>query len=466
MSTTSTNHANHANGPNASVSFAPPGTDTSRSAASGVAASGGTPVSILKSSASKQKEKDLTGKEVAEKLKGGKLASLVDIVASQPAQIATVIEKESSLMLDLVQEIVLKSTPLSRFGTTVKKKNGTDELYTPGCIRQLKNPITGSTRIKESDEFKSIVSDFDEALKKFKDSGRALLEKVAKLEVSKREKLLQKQLSFSTAKLAKIFILSEKARIRVRGEKAEYKISDEKLAWTLAWQHLKEISDPRLAFLKFDSLENFSTFFHVVRRDDAGVRLNVDVDQSDDDKSIGAKVKTHLDNLIPKMTFEIWERMQESEYMREINKQVEILETNSASAQLTEETAEIITQGLDVDKSAVGKYFKERENKLQREFNQFKKEMRSNSLAGRKNHRSAAKNNGQNTNKSSKEDKRPSKHSRKNRKQKKSDQQQNQSQKKQSQSQKSQKQRKSAKRGRDSQEGSPSGRSKKRSRNN
>jgi len=110
-----------------------------------------------------KKTRELTGKEVAERVKKSKLTILAEHLASLPWQIATVIEKEANSMLKLYLEIGEKSTPLSRFGTTITKKNGQESLYTPSCIREIKNPCTGSRRIKESDEFKSIVSDYDEA---------------------------------------------------------------------------------------------------------------------------------------------------------------------------------------------------------------------------------------------------------------------------------------------------------------
>ena len=68
-----------------------------------------------------KKGRELTGKEVAERVKKSKLTILAEHLVSLPWQIATVIEKEANSMLELYLEIGEKSTPLSRFGTTITK---------------------------------------------------------------------------------------------------------------------------------------------------------------------------------------------------------------------------------------------------------------------------------------------------------------------------------------------------------
>jgi hypothetical protein len=72
--------------------------------------------------------------------------------------------------------------PLGHFDLKFKKSSGEEEQYLPGCVRKLANPTTGTYRIKESDEFKSIVSDYEDVLKKYKEDATNLLKKVAKLE--------------------------------------------------------------------------------------------------------------------------------------------------------------------------------------------------------------------------------------------------------------------------------------------
>lgn len=85
-----------------------------------------------------------------------------------PWQIATAINKEANLMLELYIEIAEKLMPILWFHTTITKKKEQKLLYTPGCIQEIQNPCIVSPCIKESDEFKLIVSKNDEGLKVFR----------------------------------------------------------------------------------------------------------------------------------------------------------------------------------------------------------------------------------------------------------------------------------------------------------
>jgi hypothetical protein len=138
--------------------------------------------------ADQKKKKELTGKELADKIKDNEyLSPLAEHLESLPLQISTIIEKNSTSMLNLYTEISVKLTPLSRFDTKIKLKDGTEVLFAPSCCR-LENPVTGSRLIKDSDEFKQIVSDYDELIKKFRSDSTNLMKKVAELEVSTRHK--------------------------------------------------------------------------------------------------------------------------------------------------------------------------------------------------------------------------------------------------------------------------------------
>ena len=159
MVTTTSNTRNSANPTNDGSSAATSG--SAAGSASGAPTPSNSPCS--NATRSKKKKKELTGKDVAEKLRkrDGKLTSLADHLESQPLQIATVIEQHTTSMLDLALEIGIKSTPLARFGSTLKLKNGQEVQYTAGCCRSVKNPTTGSHRIKDTDDFKQIVSEYD-----------------------------------------------------------------------------------------------------------------------------------------------------------------------------------------------------------------------------------------------------------------------------------------------------------------
>eukprot|EP00956_Cyclotella_meneghiniana_P012857 scaffold18308_cov44-Cyclotella_meneghiniana.AAC.1 len=142
----------------------------------------------------KKKKESLYGVNVAQKLiKEGIFTDLASRLASLPKQISTIIVDRANAMLEIVTEIQTKSTPLSLFGTKVKKKNGEEVDYTPKCLRDhmKTNPVTGSNRINEEDKYKTIVSKFDDLIKKFSEDGSNLLKECAELEVSKREELLK-----------------------------------------------------------------------------------------------------------------------------------------------------------------------------------------------------------------------------------------------------------------------------------
>ena len=60
-----------------------------------------------------------TGSFIANKMKGTKLDSLSNHVASLPKQLAMVIEKQASSMLELMLEIAQRTTALERFNSQV-----------------------------------------------------------------------------------------------------------------------------------------------------------------------------------------------------------------------------------------------------------------------------------------------------------------------------------------------------------
>jgi hypothetical protein len=125
--------------------------------------------SALRKNKNDKKVKFLRGKDLAEKLKEeGKFTDLAVHLASLPSQIVTHIVEDANTMLDLFQEILDRETPLSSFGTKLTLSNGEEVEYTPGCLRDYKNPCTGSNRTKDLDEFKTVVREFDDLLAKYK----------------------------------------------------------------------------------------------------------------------------------------------------------------------------------------------------------------------------------------------------------------------------------------------------------
>ncbi len=135
-----------------------------------------------------------TGYLIAKAMKGTKLASLSDHVASLPKQLAMVIEKQASSMLELVLEIAQRTTAQERFNSqVVNPKTGAKEPFAPSCCR-LKNPMSASRLLQDEDAYKAIVVGYDELIEKFKQEARDLLLQSAKLEVSTRKKLLSEEI--------------------------------------------------------------------------------------------------------------------------------------------------------------------------------------------------------------------------------------------------------------------------------
>jgi hypothetical protein len=103
---------------------------------------------------------------IANAMKGTNLASLSDHVVLLPKRLAIVIEKQASLMLELVQEIAQRTTTQERFSShVVKPKTGITEPFTPGCCF-LKNPMNTSQLLQDKDAYKTIVVGYDEPIER------------------------------------------------------------------------------------------------------------------------------------------------------------------------------------------------------------------------------------------------------------------------------------------------------------
>jgi hypothetical protein len=406
-----TSAANRNNAPRNSAT----GNTSSRTVqASGSAASGGSaapsenPKSASK--ADKGKKKVQNGREIAERMKekDSKLTALATHVVSLPMQIATVIERDACSMLDLFCEIQLKSTPLSLFGTMIRnKETGEESQYTPGCCRKVKNPLTGSHRIKDSDEFKSIVSEYDELLKMYRETGTNLLQRVAELEVSTREQLLREQVFCSAARLAENFITAELTEQRFKGNNIELIVSKKVFAWKIARDYFKHhLMDCDLKVLKMDSSTDLLDAFDKVRQANGVSEVNwkITEDSSDEedvpeqsepnavDKSMYRDVIYSVQNICPQMTFYIWNLVTQEDMQRVVNEELAVLNATKEQSKINEQTAEEMANDQSLTKSTVC-------DVINMQFAKLKKAMRSNSLAGPKNQGSNAGRNGQSSRK-------------------------------------------------------------------
>jgi hypothetical protein len=360
--------------------------------ASGFAATSRTPKSVTFADGGKKKVLD--GSEVAERMKkkdSKLLTDLAEHVVSRPLQIATVIEKDATSMLNLYREISLKLIPLNHFDLKFKKPNGEEEQYLPGCVRKLANPTTATYRIKELDEFKTIVSDYEDVLTKYKEDATNLLKKVAKLEVSHREQLLFEQVCKSAARLAKNYITAALTRAKIANPNFNIETDKDVLAWRVARDYcLEHIRDDRLRTLKFDSSVDMIVAFDKVRQSvsvnecqatftepSAGSQDDDDEDllrAEAEDRQIYGFAKLDLSATAPKMTFDIWALVSEEDLLRSINEELTILNKNEEQSKINEATADAMANDLALTKSTIMDLFKTEMGKL-------KKEIRANSLA-------------------------------------------------------------------------------------
>ena len=339
------------------------------------------------------KKKVLDGSDVAERMKkkdSKLLTVLAEHVVSLPLQIATVIEKDTTSMLDLYREISLKSKPLAHFDLKFKKKDGEEERYLPGCVRKLANPTTGTHRIRDLDTFKTIVSNYENVLKKYKDDATNLLKLVAELEVSHREQLLFELMCKSAARLAKNLITAAVTRAKIADPEFKTQIDKDTLAWRIARDYcLDHIKDERLKTLKFDSSNDMKVAFDKVRQ---SVRVNEcqntfdepsEGSQEEDEDLLRAEAEDRqiyefamlqLASTVPKMTFDIWALVSEEDLLSSINEELTVLNKNEEQSKINESTADAMANDQALTKSTILDLFKTEMGKL-------KKEIRSNSSA-------------------------------------------------------------------------------------
>ena len=343
-------------------------------------------------------------------------------------------------MLELFLEIRHKSTPLARFGTTITKKNGEEESYTPGCIRTLKNPVTGSLKVRDTDEHKEIKRDFDELLKTFKENGTNLLKRAAELEVKIRVEQLQELVIACAGELAVYWVVAECARIKLSKTDANFTMSHSAIGWKVAFDYLVTFSEGELEVLKFESLENLKSAFAKVK-ESKGIAVGQFV-ISDDDKTVYKAVKEALTYLFPKMTFDVWKSLKQDDILRTVNQDISVMDAKKDQGQLNSDTAGFITAGANapVTQAALFEFVEKCTDKA---IAKFSNKMRSNSSADQKNQGSAGEKSGPSSNRSPKESKKNSpgnsKKSKEKTAKKKSQQQKHQQKKSQKKSKKNKK---------------------------
>ena len=396
---------------------------------------------LRKSKSMDKRVKFLTGQDQADKLEEeGKFTDLARHLASLPSQIVTHIVEDANTMLDLYQEILDRKTPLSSFGTKLTLSTGEEVEYTPGCLRGYKNPCTGSNRTKDLDEFKTVVREFDELIAKYKKYGTNLLKRIAELEVSHRKALLQSKQIKSLVDLTFNLMVSELAKLKSTQPDATLSNQKEQLAWTIAFEFaIHNFKDRELKLLSLDNIDAYKESFHKARNE-TGVSLAgaIAANQvNEHELAIKTTVKTALTDLVPKMSFNAWQKRTEDNVLRNINREIAIRYEKRAQTASQEATANAITQGAGVGDNTTVQQLLDKQFKAYTK--KFESQLRAKYSADPKSQGSNAGNNGRSTSKQQKGSQKNSSHSPKKKTNPKAQQQQQQKQHKQQKQQQQQK---------------------------
>ena len=133
-------------------------------------------------------------------------------------------------MLDLYLEIGQRKSTLARFDLKIKNKAGVEELFAPRCCC-IKNPVTGSQSVKDTEDYKQIVSENNDIISTYKTNERDLLLHAAKLEVSTREKLLQQQVFDTVKSIAMNLTIEEQTRSKISNPTAIHSLPEKEIAY-------------------------------------------------------------------------------------------------------------------------------------------------------------------------------------------------------------------------------------------
>ena len=151
-------------------------------------------------------------------IEGGKLSSLVAVLATQPVEFHQTIIDVSSPMLDLALTIKQRESSHSRFneqmpkkdadGNPLKDKDG-KEIKVAFCPRSLrkKNPAFASTEMNKDSRILNELKRADTLHEKYKSEMTAIVKDISGLEITIRKEKLREQF-FDAAKLfAQVHVL-------------------------------------------------------------------------------------------------------------------------------------------------------------------------------------------------------------------------------------------------------------------
>eukprot|EP00956_Cyclotella_meneghiniana_P002939 scaffold3508_cov56-Cyclotella_meneghiniana.AAC.3 len=205
------------------------------------------------------------------------------------------------------------------------------------------NPVSGSNRIKEEDGYKTIVSQFDDLIKKFSEDGTNLLKQCAELEV----------------KLA-------------TPDNAGPNLSNKALGWKAALSYINTFNAARRSQLYFASSANVKPLFDELR-EKADVRIG-NTELNDIDNSIINAVKEKVSTLFPLMSFDVWDTLSKDELVRTVNQDLIVEETKRKQGAVNEEAQDTVMGAVGYDESTMRSFarqealdvYNSRDRKLQR----------------------------------------------------------------------------------------------------
>ena len=306
----------------------------------------------------KKKVSDQTGEDVAKRMMNGPFSDLSRHVASLPKQVSTAIEKNCSSMLALVNEIDTKTTALAPFGKMVTvAKTGERVLYAPVCSREAKNPLSGSNRIKETEKYKTIVSDYDELLRDFTIKSTNLIHESAKLEVTERKRLLREEVVRAAIDLA--VNLAETVTIKCKFKDPELyntlTLTAESIGWNVAILYLNQLPESTLKLLFFESSAELSSTIQLIFDREGGDVSDKDAMENAGnlDKRVQRTITPGLEELFPLMTWEAWNTIKDEQAIIAVNAHLAVKKANKAQSKINKETEGTITDKVALDKETV-----------------------------------------------------------------------------------------------------------------
>ena len=273
-------------------------------------------------------------------------------------------------MLALIKEIDARTTSLSLFSQMIKLKDTGEEVkYIPTCCREKKNPVSGSNRIKESDDYKSIVKKFDELNDEYALKGTNLLKECAQLEVDERKKILRKEIIMSAVRLATDLARLALATLRVNQPDFIPSFTAKNYGWNVALNFFyEEFKVTWFNQSPFDTSDQVGDLISDLCKEAGNDKLSDEDNEyaTPEDIQVNRSVARKLKSMYPLMSFEAWNYVREENMYRSVNQEIAVSRANQVQSEITAETEKQVTKDVPLDEETMFKMFTKFNQKLQR----------------------------------------------------------------------------------------------------